>query len=168
MRLLVDADSMPVRLREIIVRHAGRRGLLAVFYANRPIPIPESDAAAQRVVSDADDAMVMEARSDDLAITHDVPLAARLTEKGLTVLDDRGGRFTAETIGERLSARDFAAKLREADLLPNRRREFGRREIQEFANALDRELAALLGPAVSPRSGKPARRGSSKKVANDE
>lgn len=143
MRVLVDADSMPTRLREIIVRQADRRGFLAIFFANHSIPLPASDQVDQRVVHDADDAMVEVAEDGDLAVTHDVPLAARLIEKGATVLDDRGGRFTGENIGERLSSRDFAAELRESGVMTQRFRAFGPKEVQAFANAFDRELTAL-------------------------
>jgi uncharacterized protein YaiI (UPF0178 family) len=147
-RVLVDADSMPVRIREIICAQASRRGFTAVFYANSTLPLPESVSVAQHTVEDADDAMVLAANPDDLAVTHDIPLAARLVEIGVTVLTDRGARFTKENVRERLSHRDFAQELRDAGLVPERPRPFGPKEVQGFANAFDRELTSR---GVQPR-----------------
>jgi len=142
-RVLIDADSMPVRIREIIIKRASRCGFQAVFYANSVIPLPDSPEVEQYTVEDADDAIVENALSDDLVVTHDIPLAARLVAKGTTVLNDRGGRFTEENVRERLSQRDFAQGLRDAGLIPERSRPFGHKEVQKFANAFDRELTAL-------------------------
>lgn len=151
MRVLVDADSMPVRIREIIVTQASRRGFRAIFFANSTIPLPHSGSIELRTVDDADEAIVEIAESDDLIVTHDIPLAARLVEKGSTVLNDRGGRFTEENVRERLSQRDFAKELRDSGLLPERPRSFGPKEVQSFANAFDRELTSR---GLSP--GKPS------------
>jgi uncharacterized protein YaiI (UPF0178 family) len=138
--LLIDADSINVRLREIIVTAAERRGFPVVFAANRPIPYPETSAARMDVVPDADDRLVEICEDGDLAVTRDVPLAARLIEKGAVVLNDRGDRWDSGNIAERLSERDAAAEMREAGILPQRGRQFGKREIFGFSNALDREL----------------------------
>ena len=142
MRVLVDADSMPVRIREIICARAARRGFTVDFYANSVIPLPELSGISLHTVEDADDAMVVAAIPGELAVTHDIPLAARLVEIGVTVLTDRGDRFTDENVRERLSNRDFAQELRDAGFVPERPRPFGPREIQGFANAFDRELTS--------------------------
>mgnify|MGYP000735624079 CR=1 FL=1 len=42
MTLFVDADSCPVRIREIICKTAKRLQVPAVFAANRQIPIPKN------------------------------------------------------------------------------------------------------------------------------
>ena len=142
MRLLADADSMPIRIREIICRQSSQRGFHAIFFANQTVPLPQSAGVELRTVVDADDAMVEVAEPDDLAVTHDVPLAARLVEIGVTVLNDRGGRFTQENVRERLSLRDFAMELRDSGVMPERQRSFGPKEVQNFANTFDRELTS--------------------------
>lgn len=142
MRVLVDADSMPIRIREIICRQSSGRGFQAIFFANSTIPLLQSESIELRTVHDADDAIVENVEADDFVVTHDIPLAARLVAKGNTVLNDRGGRFTEENIRERLSRRDFAKDLRDAGLLSERPRSFGPRDVQSFANAFDRELTS--------------------------
>jgi uncharacterized protein YaiI (UPF0178 family) len=142
MRLFVDSDSLSPRVREIIARAAERHRLQALFVANRALPMPERDAVSMVVASNADDWIVREARDGDLAITRDVPLAARLVPQGVEVITDRGEHYTSENIRARLSERDAAMKMRRAGILSERGKPYGRREVQAFANLLDRELTA--------------------------
>ena len=50
-------------------------------------------------------------------VTQDVPLAALLVPNGVTVLDPRGDEHAGETIGERLSVRDFIEQARIAGMV---------------------------------------------------
>jgi hypothetical protein len=93
---------------------------------------------------EADEELVLRVEPGDLAITHDIPLAARLVEKGAVVLDDRGNLFTAENIRERLSIRDLMEYFRLAGIQTDGMISPGEREIRAFAGALDRELTRLL------------------------
>ena len=115
-----------------------------MFVANRSIPAPESDAVQMAVVADTDEWIAAEARRGDLAVTRDLPLAARLVASGVEVVTDRGEHYTQENMAARLSERDATMQLREAGLLPNRgaSRRHGARETQAFAALLDRELTA--------------------------
>ena len=76
-------------------------------------------------------------------MTHDIPLAALLVPKGVTVLDPRGEEHTEETIGERLSIRDFMEQVRSAGGQTGGPPPYDARAKQAFANALDRALARL-------------------------
>jgi uncharacterized protein len=157
-RIVVDADSMAPRVRAIIVRAASRHGLEAVFVANRRLPVPESDDGVTMIVAeDADDWIAGSARSDDLVITRDVPLAARVVELGAEVISDRGEHYTRENIGTRLSERDFAMRLRSSgEIGPAggaRRPRDAAREGAAFANELDRWLVARSRTANGPGGG---------------
>jgi len=145
-----DGDSLQRELRDLLCRRAGRgRGarLRAVFVSARRLALPAVEGVEAIVVESgpeaADDRIVEDASVGDLAVTRDLPLAQRLAEKGLVVLNDRGEVFTAENVRERRSLRDRAAELRAAGLAPEseRRRSWGARELKKFADALDRELA---------------------------
>jgi uncharacterized protein YaiI (UPF0178 family) len=117
MKILVDADSCPPAARELVLRAAARTGIRAVFAANRPIPGIDGEYAAMAICSAgegaADDQLAALAQPGDLALTRDIPLAARLLEAGAEVLDDRGRIFTAENIREKLSMRNFTVGLAE-------------------------------------------------------
>lgn len=146
MKIFVDADSCPAAAREIVLRAAARRGIAAFFAANRPIPgiggraemlvCPASEGAADNRITDL-------ARPGDLAVTRDVPLAARLVSAGISALDDRGRVYTADSIGERLSLRNFTVGLAESGLEYERTKSYGKRELKTFADSLDRLLVKL-------------------------
>lgn len=148
MTIYVDADSCPVKVREIISKAAIRREVQARFVAARSIPVKTSPWIELIVVEPGQDAADMEiqrlAEPGDMVITRDIPLAAELVELGLTVLNDRGTQFTSENIRTRLSERNFMAELRAMGLESMKDRSFSPKEIQAFASAFDRELTRLL------------------------
>jgi uncharacterized protein YaiI (UPF0178 family) len=145
MKILVDADSCPRAAREMILRSSARTGIGAVFAANRPIP--GIDGAAMELCPPgegaADDRIAELAEPGDLVITRDIPLAARLVEASVAVLDDRGSLYTRENIRERLSLRDFAVGLAENGAGKPRIPSYGKRELKAFADGLDRVLVRL-------------------------
>ncbi len=158
--LYVDADSCPRQLRTIILKAVVNRRITSLFAADRPLPdvvkvegrnlTDDRGVPLVRMVvvekgdDSADDLLVELGSAGALAITRDVPLASRLAELGMVVIDDRGGRYTKETVGERLSMRNLMTELREYGVYVERTRPLGPREIQAFANALDRELTRML------------------------
>ena len=87
------------------------------------------------------------AAAGDLVVTQDVPLAALLVPGGIAVLDPRGEEHTAETIGERLSVRDFMEQARIAGAVTGGPAPYDARAKQAFAAALDRVLTRLRRPA---------------------
>lgn len=116
-----------------------------VMVANGRLALPPGypHLSAVRVEGGADvaDRYIAEhARAGDVAVTADIPLAALLVPKGVAVLDPRGDEYTPESIGERLSVRDFMDGLRGAGVETGGQGTYGPRERQAFANALDRTL----------------------------
>jgi len=148
MILFVDADSCPVRIREIICKTAKRLQVPTIFVANRPIPISKNSYCTSVVTEAQDQAadtyILAHAAQGDMVITRDIPLAKQLVDARIKVINDRGGVYTAENIGERLSVRNFMYELSINGLAPERTKVFGKKEIMEFAQALDRETHHLL------------------------
>ena len=93
----------------------------------------------------ADEYIATHAVAGDLVVTQDVPLAAQLIPKEVTVLDPRGEEHTAETIGERLSVRDFMDQARLSGVVTGGPPPYDARAKQAFAAALDRALTRLRG-----------------------
>ncbi len=172
MTIWADGDSLQAELRRLICRRAlgeaaaaaaeGRHARFrAVFVAARMPPLelgpgveaievggPGEREDASRGEGAADDRIARDAVAGDLAVTRDLPLAERLADMGLRVLNDRGGVFTSENARERRSLRDAAVELRALGLAPesSRRSSWGPREAKAFADALDREIAKALRP----------------------
>ena len=155
MKILVDADSCPKDARELVLRRAAKLKIQPIFAANRPIPGTSvaskaggSKAGIGAIMevctqheNSADDRIVELAQPGDLVISRDIPLAKRLVEKGITVIDDRGRVFTKENINEALSMRDFMVGLAENGMGIERKKIYGKKELKTFADSLDRFLA---------------------------
>ncbi|MGZ8398532.1 MAG: DUF188 domain-containing protein, partial [Gemmatimonadales bacterium] len=73
-----------------------------------------------------------------------IPLAALLVPMNVVVLDPRGEEHTAETIGERLSIRDFMDRARLAGAVTGGPPPYDPKAKRAFAAALDRALTRML------------------------
>jgi uncharacterized protein YaiI (UPF0178 family) len=148
MKILVDADSCPRPARDLVLRTARRRSIPAVFAANRPIPGIEGEGVVMELCppgeNSADNRIVELAEPGDLALTRDIPLASRLVDASVMVIDDRGGAYTRENIRERLSLRDFMVGLADNGLGADRAPSYGKKELKAFADSFDRILVKLL------------------------
>jgi len=145
----VDADAAPRDVKELVFRASKRLGVPTVLVANLRLDPPAGYplVTAVRVEGGpdvADQHIVAHAQPGDLVVTQDIPLAALLVPKGVVVLDPRGEEHTAETIGERLSVRDFMESLRATGAVTGGPPPFDARARQAFAAALDRALTRLL------------------------
>ena len=80
----------------------------------------------------------------DLAITADIPLAARLVERNVTAIDPRGQEYTEENIGERRSIRDFMDSLRTSGVETGGPKPYKEADKRAFADAFDRTLTRIL------------------------
>lgn len=148
MTIWIDGDSCPRGIKPIIRRAARRRGIPAVFVANRFV-VREDEWVRMVVVGTeegaADTYLIEAVCPGDVAITRDILLAERLVLKGIMVLNDRGRIFEPESIGEVVSLRNFSKDLRESGMFTERDTQFGKREQKEFADAFDRILTRMSG-----------------------
>src|SRR5512143_2754330 len=90
--------------------------------ANQRLQLPPGNPMITAVWVDggvdvADQYIVEHAEAGDLVVTQDIPLAALLVPRRVVVLDPRGEEHTGDTIGERLSVRDFMETLRTAGVV---------------------------------------------------
>ncbi len=159
-RIIIDADSCSRYARDILLRRVGGRknDIALLFIANQASKLPTESRHMQQqqnadpataavdtiqglVVSPdpeaTDNAIIEHAEAGDLVITRDIPLASRLLELGIAVMNDYGHVFNAESIGERVSERGFSMYLRDAGL---RRSSPHKDKNANFANSLDRFL----------------------------
>lgn len=147
-RIWIDADAAPRDVKEIVYRAAKRLGVEAILVANQRLHVPPGNTFVRAIRVDggpdvADRYIAEHAAPGDLAVTADVPLAALLVPRGVAVLDPRGEEHTEETIGERLSVRDFMDGLRTAGLVTGGPKPYDARARHAFADALDRTLTRL-------------------------
>jgi uncharacterized protein YaiI (UPF0178 family) len=145
MRIWLDADATPRDVKEIVFRAAHRLAIETIVVANQRVPIPPGHPTISTVRVDggpdvADRHIAANAVRGDIAITADIPLAAILVAASVVVIDPRGYEHTPETVGERLSVRDFAEGLRGAGIETGGPRPFSAKDKQAFASTFDRAL----------------------------
>jgi len=144
----VDADAVPHEIKEIILRAAERLKVKTVLVANKNVSIGRGDFASfvrvEKGLDVADSYIHTSSVAGDFCITADIPLAAALVEKGLTVLDPRGELYSVDSVGERLAIRDFMASLREAGVQTSGPPAFGAKAKQKFAALFDSLLTKAL------------------------
>ena len=136
-------------MKELVFRAAKRLNIATVLVANRHLQVPAGNPQVSAVWVDggvdvADEYIAAQAQPGDLVVTQDIPLAALLVPKGIAVLDPRGEEHTAETIGQRLSVRDFMDQFRTAGAVNGGPPPYDARARQAFAAAFDRTLTRLL------------------------
>jgi uncharacterized protein YaiI (UPF0178 family) len=148
LKIWIDGDAMPGEVKEIILRAAQRLEVPAILVANKNVHVGNSAFVSfVRVAKGADvaDAYVVEASAaGDFCVTADIPLAALLIEKGLTVIDPRGDLYSTETVGERLAMRDFMAGLREAGVQTGGPPPYDAKAKQKFAARFDQLITKAL------------------------
>jgi len=132
-----------------VFRASRRLKIETILVANQRLAPPEGNPLVSAVRVDggadiADQYIAEHAAMGDLVVTQDVPLAAILVPRRIAVLDPRGEEHTAETIGERLSVRDYMEALRMAGTVTSGPPPYDARDRKAFAGALDRVLTRLM------------------------
>ena len=139
-RIFVDADACPVK--DEVFRVAQRCGLKVLVVSNSPLRIPrhplfESVVVAKGQFDGADDWIVERITDRDIAVTADIPLAARCLEKGARALDAKGKVYSPDSIGDALASRELMAHLRAMGELGGGPPPFTARDRSTFLQRLD-------------------------------
>ncbi|MEX5746519.1 YaiI/YqxD family protein [Massilia sp. X63] len=147
MHIWVDADACPAVIKNILFRVAERLQLELTLVANQLIKVPGSRVIRALQVPagpDAADAeIVARVNPGDIVVTADIPLAAQVLDKGGLLLNPRGEWYTRDTIAQQLTMRAFMEELRGSGVDTGGPAAFSQADRQNFANALDRQLARL-------------------------
>ena len=144
MQILVDADACPKAIKDILFRVAERLSITTTLVANHTLQIPPSRYIQfLQVISGfdvADNEIVKRLMVGDLVITSDIPLAYEVLCGGGHAINPRGELYTQDNIKERLNMRDFMDKLRSSGIDTGGPTALSSRDVQAFANQLDKFL----------------------------
>ena len=144
--LFVDADACPVK--DEVYRVAKRYGLPVRVVSNSRLRVPVDPLFQLVVVTGhfdaADDWIVEHIEGGDIAVTADIPLAARCLAKGARVLDPKGRVFTEESIGDALATRELMAYLRDLGDIGGGPAPYEPRDRSRFLQYLDNLIQASL------------------------
>lgn len=145
MKIWVDADACPRAVKDILFRVANRTKISVTFVTNQWLRLPASPfihlIQVRQGLDIADDEIANKCEPGDLIITADIPLAARIVEKGALALDPRGTLYDESNIGQKLDMRNFMDTLRGSGVETGGPNSFGHRERLKFANELDKFIA---------------------------
>lgn len=144
----VDADACPSAIKEILYRTARRLQVELILVANQSMRIPSSDLIRLITVPDgadvADNKIIEMLEPGDIVITGDIPLAARVVEKSGIAIGVRGELFDDSSVHDRLASRDLMEQFRSAGADTRGPKPLTQKDIQTFANVLDRTLTRSL------------------------
>jgi uncharacterized protein YaiI (UPF0178 family) len=144
-RIYVDADACPVK--DEIYRVAIRLGVPVSVVAGNFIRVPQ-DPLIERVAAGsgmdaADDWIAERARSGDVVITSDIPLASRCVKLGADVIAPNGKPFSEESIGMTLAMRNLMTDLRSSGEITGGPKSFSPRDRSAFISALDQTIRRI-------------------------
>ena len=144
--IYVDADACPVK--DEVLRVAARHKLKTFLVSDggirpRPDPLVELVVVAPGLDA-ADDWIAEHIGEGDIAVTDDIPLAARCLAKGARALRHNGEPFTEASIGTVLATRDLMAHLRETGEMTGGPRPFAKKDRSRFLNTLETLIQAAL------------------------
>ena len=152
--LWIDADGCPNEIKQVVFRASQRLGLPAVLVANVPLATPRWPLVKLALVSHdfdaADDHIAEHAAAGDVVITADIPLAARVVEKGAVAINPRGEVYDERNVGRHLATRNLMQDLRAAGAIHGGPPPLRPSDKARFAAALDRTLTRALKAARRP------------------
>jgi uncharacterized protein len=139
MAIYVDADACPVK--DEIYKVARRVGLDVHVVANSFIRTP-AEPRIRFVLVDAgpdlaDDWIAERAVPGDVVVTNDIPLAARVLEKGAEAISPTAKVFTSDMIGSALATRGLMEHFRSFGEITTGPKPFSLKDRSAFLSALD-------------------------------
>jgi uncharacterized protein YaiI (UPF0178 family) len=147
--IYVDADACPVK--DEVYQVASRHGVYVYLVANSRMRVPEAAGVEMVVVAEgpdaADDWIAEHIQAGDVAVTADIPLAARCLDAGARVLGTHGDPFTEDSIGSAVAVRDLKSELRESGQMGGGPPPLASRDRSRFSNRLDQLVRQGLAEA---------------------
>jgi uncharacterized protein len=143
-RIFVDADACPKMIKDILFRAAIRTETMLILVSNHALSTPNSSFISKLQVPAgldvADDKIIQAMQTGDLVITGDIPLADAVIAKGGMALNPRGELYSHKNIKAKLAMRNISTDLRSSGIHTGGPATISKKEIQNFANALDKLL----------------------------
>jgi hypothetical protein len=147
MIIWIDADAAPRAIKEMVYKAAQRTSSQVNLVANSYLALPDNPLLnfilVGKAPDEADDYIANNMSEDDIVVTADIPLAARVVANGGYAINPMGEEYTEQNVGERLASRNLMADLRSAGMETGGPSGISKKNVQDFANILDRLLTML-------------------------
>ena len=146
-KIWVDADACPNLIKNVIFRLADNRQVDVVLVSNHYVKTPNSRFVSAKQVGkgfdEADNEIIALMSGGDLVVTGDLPLANEVIQKRGFAINPRGTVYDEENIKSHLSRRDLMEDLRDSGVVSGGPSALNKKNVQEFANAIDRLVTKL-------------------------
>ena len=146
-KIWVDADACPNLIKNVIFRLADNRQIDVVLVSNHYVKTPNSRFVSAKQVGkgfdEADNEIIALMSGGDLVVTGDLPLANDVIQKRGFAINPRGTVYDEENIKSHLSRRDLMEDLRDSGVVSGGPSALNKKNVQEFANAIDRLVTKL-------------------------
>ena len=146
-KIWVDADACPNLIKNVIFRLANNRQVDVVLVSNHYVKTPNSRFVSAKQVGkgfdEADNEIIALMSGGDLVVTGDLPLANDVIQKRGFAINPRGTVYDEENIKSHLSRRDLMEDLRDSGVVSGGPSALNKKNVQEFANAIDRLVTKL-------------------------
>ena len=146
-KIWVDADACPNLIKNVIFRLADNRQVDVVLVSNHYVKTPNSRFVSAKQVGkgfdEADNEIIALMSGGDLVVTGDLPLANDVIQKRGFAINPRGTVYDEENIKSHLSRRDLMEELRDSGVGSGGPSALNKKNVQEFANAIDRLVTKL-------------------------
>jgi len=141
-KLLVDADAIPSKIRDVICRYSQRKEKLTLFVSNHFFKINKNPFVEQyfveKKIDQADNEIISLSLPGCLVITQDLLLAQQSLEKGAKVLNQYGEEITPSIVKEKLAFRDFYSQLRDMTTeTTSNQKSYSTKDLEKFSNSLN-------------------------------
>ena len=147
LKIWVDADACPNLIKNVIFRLADNRQVDVVLVSNHYVKTPNSRFVSAKQVGkgfdEADNEIIALMSGGDLVVTGDLPLANDVIQKRGFAINPRGTVYDEENIKSHLSRRDLMEDLRDSGVVSGGPSALNKKNVQEFANAIDRLVTKL-------------------------
>ena len=143
-QIYVDADACPVK--DEVIRVADRHRLQVHMVSDGGIrpsqhPLVETVIVSQGADA-ADDWIAERIGPGDIAVTNDIPLAARCIGNGSCVIRPNGEVLDERSIGNVLATRNLMTDLRSAGAITGGPKPFGKKDRSVFLDFMERTVQA--------------------------
>jgi len=143
--IYIDADACPVKTE--VLRVAERHGVVVHMVGNSWLRMAADNPLVNSIVvpeepDAADDWIAEHIGAGDIAITADIPLAARCLKASAAAIGPTGKPFTEAGIGNALAMRDLMAHLRDTGEITGGGPAFSKQDRSRFLSALETAVQA--------------------------
>jgi len=145
--LWLDADALPKLVKEAVIKHVLRRNINCYFVANQYINIPNNQLFKSIVVENLPDAadlyIIDHLQVNDVVVTADIPLAAKVIELQAISINPRGKIYNKSNINSILAMRNLMTDLRNDGIIQGGPSSYSSKDLITFNNSLDKILQSI-------------------------